>query len=734
MSVDDLPLSGFAPLPAIPAAFADEVAADLTTRFDWIASAAHMAIAQQWDRGKLVRDIGDMPREVEVMGILGEITGNAAPQLGFTQRQVQHWQQRSAAINAARFGRQTPFDRIAHDFGLSPLAQAVLLAVAAPTVRGELVRVYRMISNDRSRPTCDEAMLRVLLVDLFATAASTGTMSSGDTEADALARATVFTQQLSAELDSDAALRTFGLIRVDDGIRPYVALTVDPMLQQLLSEQIVDDNGLVKPRFADRDLDELFLPGDQRARTLAYLTAVPADHRVRIVVRGRTGSGRRTLLCSLAARAGRPLGLIDVGTIPRDTPDFAGELAQQLRRALFRGMVPCVSGLETLFASDETTLKRDVGIALAKHPGPLCIRLPTETPIPLPPGYLRVDFDPPSEMNRIAIWQNALERYALNEVAVDDLAARNRIGPGIVNRVCEDLAMQHGIDTPASWQPLIETAVSQHLQNRLGNTATHVTRRATWADIVLPDDILDSLIELTSRVRHRKTVFETWGFDKTITTSRGITALFAGTPGTGKTMVAGVLARDLGLELFRVDVSRLTSKWIGETEKNLASLFDAAEDGQVMLLFDECDSLFAKRTEVKTSTDRHANMQVNYLLQRLDTFEGVAILTTNFANSIDPAFKRRLTYRITFPFPDEIMREQLWRTMLPQSLPLANNIDFGELARRYRMSGGYIRNAALRAAFFAAEDSALVTQGHIERAVKAEFAAIGKLGDTGTLE
>lgn len=727
----DLPLSGFAPLPAIPAAFADEVAVDLAARFEWIASAAYYALATLWDRGKLVRDIGELPHELEVEGMLGAIAGNAAEQYAYARRQLHHWQQRSHEIASVRYGRQTPLDRITTDFGLSPLAQAVLLAVAAPRVRGELARVYRMISNDRGRPSCDEAMLRVLLIDLFA---PTFDAADADPEAAALARATLFHQQLSAELDTDAPLRKFGLLRMDDGIRPYAALTVDAMLTQLISEHIVDDNGVVRPRFADRDLDELFLPGDQRARALEYLTAVPADHRVRLVVRGRTGSGRRTLLCSLAARAGRPLGLIDVGTIPRDTPDFADELAQQLRRALFRGMVPCVSGLEALFASDETALKRDVAAALTRHPGPLCIRLPTETPIPLTPGYLRLDFDPPTEIDRVAIWQNALERYALDDVAVDELAARNRIGPGIVNRVCEDLAMHHGIESPPSWQPLIETAVSQHLQNRLGNTATHITRRASWADIVLPEDILDSLIELTARVRHRKTVFETWGFDKTITTSRGITALFSGTPGTGKTMVAGVLARDLGLELFRVDVSRLTSKWIGETEKNLASLFDAAEDGQVMLLFDECDSLFAKRTEVKNSSDRHANMQVNYLLQRLDTFEGIAILTTNFATSIDPAFKRRLTYRVTFPFPDETMREQLWRTMLPRDLPMADNIDFAELARRFRMSGGYIRNAALRAAFFAAEDASILTQAHIERAVKAEFTAIGKLGDTGTLE
>jgi SpoVK/Ycf46/Vps4 family AAA+-type ATPase len=199
-------------------------------------------------------------------------------------------------------------------------------------------------------------------------------------------------------------------------------------------------------------------------------------------------------------------------------------------------------------------------------------------------------------------------------------------------------------------------------------------------------------------------------------------------------MVAGVIARDLGVELYRVDVSRITSKWVGETEKNLGSLFDAAEDGQVMLLFDEADSLFAKRTNVQTSVDRYANMEVNYLLQRLDSFEGIAILTTNFGSAIDPAFRRRLSFRVTFPFPDEEMRERLWRALIPSEVPRVDAIDFSDLAARFKLSGGYIRNASLRAAFLAAEEGLALTQEHIERAIRAEFREIGKLADTGMLE
>ena len=218
------------------------------------------------------------------------------------------------------------------------------------------------------------------------------------------------------------------------------------------------------------------------------------------------------------------------------------------------------------------------------------------------------------------------------------------------------------------------------------------------------------------------------------TTGRGITALFQGPPGTGKTMVAGALAHELGIDLYRVDLSKIMSKWIGETERNLATIFDAAEDGQVILLFDEADSLFAKRTEVRSSNDRYANLEVNYLLQRLDSFEGIAILTTNAGTSIDQAFKRRMSFRLSFPFPDEDTRAQLWRTHLPPELPVQGELALDVLARKYQLSGGYIRNACTRAAFLAAQQASPLQQHHLERAVALEFAELGKLSTNGAID
>jgi SpoVK/Ycf46/Vps4 family AAA+-type ATPase len=199
-------------------------------------------------------------------------------------------------------------------------------------------------------------------------------------------------------------------------------------------------------------------------------------------------------------------------------------------------------------------------------------------------------------------------------------------------------------------------------------------------------------------------------------------------------MVAGLIARELGLDLYRVDLARITSKWIGETEKNLAEVFDAAEDGQALVLFDEADSLFAKRTEVKSSVDRYANLEVNYLLQRLDTFEGVAILTTNLEGSIDMAFKRRMSLRLAFPFPDEEMRIRLWAAHIPPEVPTLGDFDFADLARRFPMSGGYIRNSALRAAFLAAQESRPLGQEHLLRAINLEYRELGKLAAGGRME
>jgi SpoVK/Ycf46/Vps4 family AAA+-type ATPase len=237
---------------------------------------------------------------------------------------------------------------------------------------------------------------------------------------------------------------------------------------------------------------------------------------------------------------------------------------------------------------------------------------------------------------------------------------------------------------------------------------------------------------LIARIRHRRTVYDTWGYGRIAATSRGVTAVFQGAHGTGKTLIASAIANELGMDLYRVELARIISTWTGETE--LAGLFDAAEDGHAIILFDDADSLFARRTEVLASADRRATVVVDYLLHRLDSFTGVAILTTSFGKSIDHAFARRLSLRLTLPFPDEASREAIWKSHIAPGIPCAGNFDFAALARRHRLSGGCIRNAAVRAAFLAAEEHAPLTQDHLERAVRAELREIAKLSEGGSLE
>jgi SpoVK/Ycf46/Vps4 family AAA+-type ATPase len=275
----------------------------------------------------------------------------------------------------------------------------------------------------------------------------------------------------------------------------------------------------------------------------------------------------------------------------------------------------------------------------------------------------------------------------------------------------------------------VDAGVRSVVADRLAGLATRIITTQTWDDVILPGDQFDALVELVARVRRRQRVYEEWGFGDKLGKGLGIAALFSGPPGTGKTMCAGLVARELGTALYQVHLDRLTSKWIGETEKNLAALFDAAEACHAILLFDEADSLFGKRTDVKSSNDRRANQEVNFLLQRLETFTGICILTTNHETALDDAFRRRLAVHVRFALPDLQERKHLWRALLPASAPRASDVEraFDPLADQFEMSGGHIRNAVLRAAFLAADEDSSITADHLLRSAQLEYEAMGKL-------
>ena len=265
----------------------------------------------------------------------------------------------------------------------------------------------------------------------------------------------------------------------------------------------------------------------------------------------------------------------------------------------------------------------------------------------------------------------------------------------------------------------------ESVSSSLDSLAQPLNAPNTIDDIVLPEEKKELLIEVTKHYQHQFQVFETWGFKKHYQ-SQGIALLLTGVSGTGKTMAASILANELGLDLYRIELSRIVSKYIGETEKNLSKIFDTAQGSGVVLFFDEADAIFGKRTETKDSHDRYANIEVSYLLQKIEEYNGLVILASNFRQNIDEAFIRRMRFIINFPFPDVKMREEIWKKVFPENSPIEKDIDFSLLAKNFEFSGANIRNASLFAAFFAVEKDEIIKLEHIREGIKVELRKLGK--------
>jgi hypothetical protein len=280
--------------------------------------------------------------------------------------------------------------------------------------------------------------------------------------------------------------------------------------------------------------------------------------------------------------------------------------------------------------------------------------------------------------------------------------------------------------TPSRWRDPGANGRDLLHESRLSEELAGLSQRiiplATWDDLVLPPAQLALLRQMAGQVRRAEQVYVDWGFASKSHRGLGISALFSGPSGTGKTMAAEVLANELGRELYQIDLSAVTSKYIGETEKNLSRIFAAAEQASAILFFDEADALFGKRSEVKDSHDRYANMEVSYLLQRMEAYSGLAVLTTNFRSALDPAFLRRIRFIVDFPFPDVAARAEIWCKVFPSSMP-RDGIDVPRLSR-LAVAGGSIRNIALNAAFLAADDESVVGMSHLLYAARAEYAKL----------
>ncbi len=263
--------------------------------------------------------------------------------------------------------------------------------------------------------------------------------------------------------------------------------------------------------------------------------------------------------------------------------------------------------------------------------------------------------------------------------------------------------------------------------HKLAELSVKVEPNYHWDDIVLPLNKKSLLQEICNQIKHQHQVFSQWGFERKVSYGKGLSVLFSGPPGTGKTMASQVIANELGLDLYKIDLSSVVSKYIGETEKNLTKIFIEAERSNAILFFDEADALFGKRTDVKDAHDRYANIETSYLLQKMEEYEGMVILATNLRSNMDEAFTRRIRFIVEFPFPDAPLRAQIWESHFPAQAPIAGNIDYDFLGKRFQVAGGNIKNIVLNTAFFAAEKSEAITMEHILHSVKREFEKIGKL-------
>ncbi|WP_144064108.1 ATP-binding protein [Faecalibacterium sp. An58] len=329
----------------------------------------------------------------------------------------------------------------------------------------------------------------------------------------------------------------------------------------------------------------------------------------------------------------------------------------------------------------------------------------------------------PSEQERLELFRSALAGVELAEdCTLEELAAKFRFSPRQIAAACAQAVGLAGLEGGGPVQRrLLHQCCHQQAVHRLGELASRVPPAYSWEDVVLPEEQKRLMQQACGHIRYQHQVYYGWGFDKKVRYGRGLSILFAGAPGTGKTMCAQVIANQLDMELYKINLSQIVSKYIGETEKNLRAVFQEARHAGCILFFDECDALFGKRSEVKDAHDRNANVEVAYLLQQLEEHDGVCILATNLLGNIDAAFMRRITYVVRFPFPEPPMREAIYRRMLPPAAPVADDIDWAFLAEKFRLSGGHIKNIVLAAAFLAAGSGQPISMRHLLRAAVDEL-------------
>ena len=570
---------------------------------------------------------------------------------------------------------RTPLDRLVQRLGLSPFERDVLLLVAAVELDSEVAALVAEAQGGDPRPTFAVAM---------------AVLPDGHWDC----------------LVPHRPLRRWHL--VDLGFAATLAsrpLTVDEHILHWVTGLSDDDgglDGLVEPVGEGFELTE-----SQQSLADELAVAVGGlDGRLLVRLDGDDVEARLGVAGRIADRLGqRPL-LVRESSLPESSRDLDRAAVLVDREAL-------VDDRLVLLTGDRLTTRLTSRVVAV-----LCDA--TEQPT-LRRTVLARTVGLPTTAEQIRLWEGALRTLDEPGVrpAVADIAHHYRLSARSVAAIAGEWSATPGADGDG-----LRRLTRERARISLGALAERIETKSTWDDLVLPEGQRGLLRDLERQVRHRSQVYDDWGFAEKSGRGLGITAVFAGESGTGKTMAAEVIARELGLDLYRIDLSAVVSKYIGETEKNLRRLFDAAETSGAVLLFDEADALFGKRSDVKDSHDRYANLEVAYLLQRMEAYRGLAILTSNLKSNIDQAFTRRLRFVVQFPFPDHRSRADIWRHAIPPQAPV-EDLDPEALAGLH-VSGGSIRSIAVGAAFAAADARTPIRPEHVLRAAQVEYAKAGR--------
>ena len=531
--------------------------------------------------------------------------------------------------------------------------------------------------------------------------------------------------------------------------------TEDPSqsIPPLLARYLKVDARIVRYLLGSDELDARIQPYATLGQPLGYPAPLLVDDAARrsivnfirnnstadtvfIYLQGPYGAGKRNTAEAVCQEFRSRVLIMDVERLAADgDSSHAKTLHFAQREAKLQSAALYWQGFDTVLAEEKKGLLNTFLGALA-DPQPLTFLAgqrfwePADALRGAP--FTRVELRRLTSTERTRVWSEALNggQPVAADLDVAAVAAKFKFTGGQIRDIAataRNLAcFRDSGDTPITMADLYE-ACRLHSNQKLSTLARKIAPNYKWDDIVLPADHLEQLREICNHVRYHDRVYSEWGFGRKLSLGKGLSVLFAGPSGTGKTMAAEIIAGELGLDLYKIDLATVVSKYIGETEKNLSRIFSEAETSNSILFFDEAEALFGKRSAVKDSHDRYANIEIGYLLQRMEEYEGIVILATNIRKNMDEAFVRRLHFTVEFPFPDEEDRQRIWQGVWPHETPRSPEVDFALLARQFQITGGNIRNIALAAAFLAADDRGRVGMEHLLRAVQREYQKMGKV-------